>query len=45
MGFYTPVVLVVAALVWAFTKDLNRVIALLVIAFVYVWRRGALEWK
>ena len=26
MGFYTPLVLVIAALVWAFTHDLNRVI-------------------
>jgi Cd2+/Zn2+-exporting ATPase len=32
MGFYTPLVLVLGALVWAFTKDLNRVIAALVVA-------------
>ena len=32
MGFYTPLVLVIAALVWAFTFDLNRVIAVLVVA-------------
>src|SRR5882762_8325527 len=32
MGFYTPLVLVIAALVWAFTRDLNRVIAVLVVA-------------
>lgn len=32
MGFYTPLVLVIGALVWAFTKDLNRVIAVLVVA-------------
>ena len=32
MGFYTPLVLVVAALVWVFTRDLNRVIATLVVA-------------
>ncbi len=32
MHFYTPLVLVIAALVWAFTKDLNRVIAVLVVA-------------
>ena len=32
MGFYTPLVLVIAALVWAFTKDLNRVIAVLVVS-------------
>src|SRR3954469_3220196 len=25
MGFYTPLVLVIGALVWAFTRDLNRV--------------------
>jgi Cd2+/Zn2+-exporting ATPase len=32
MGFYTPLVLVIAALVWAFTRDLNRVIAVLVVS-------------
>ncbi len=32
MGYYTPLVLVIAALVWAFTRDLNRVIAVLVVA-------------
>lgn len=32
MGFYTPLVLVIAALVWAFTHDLDRVIAVLVVA-------------
>lgn len=32
MGFYTPLVLVVAALVWVFTRDLERVIATLVVS-------------
>ncbi len=32
MGFYTPLVLVIAALVWAFTQDLERVIAVLVVS-------------
>jgi Cd2+/Zn2+-exporting ATPase len=32
MGFYTPLVLVLGALVWAFTKDLNRVISVMVVA-------------
>ncbi|HEX7569889.1 MAG TPA: cation-translocating P-type ATPase [Verrucomicrobiae bacterium] len=32
MGFYTPLVLVIGALVWAFTHDLNRVIGLFVIS-------------
>jgi len=32
MGFYTPLVLVIGALVWAFTHDLNRVIGMLVIS-------------
>lgn len=32
MGYYTPLVLVIAALVWAFTQDLTRVIAVLVVA-------------
>lgn len=32
MGYYTPFVLVLGALVWAFTHDLNRVIAVLVVA-------------
>lgn len=32
VGYYTPLVLVVAALVWVFTKDLNRVIAVLVVS-------------
>jgi Cd2+/Zn2+-exporting ATPase len=32
MGFYTPLVLVIGALVWAFTHELERVIAVLVVA-------------
>jgi Zn2+/Cd2+-exporting ATPase len=32
MGFYTPFVLVIGALVWAFTHDLTRVIAVFVIS-------------
>lgn len=32
MHFYTPLVLVITALVWAFTKDLDRVISVLVVA-------------
>ena len=32
MGFYTPLVLVIGALVWAFTQDLNSVISVLVVA-------------
>ncbi len=32
MGFYTPLVLLIAALIWAFTKDLERVIAVCVVA-------------
>ncbi|MBM3829903.1 MAG: cadmium-translocating P-type ATPase [Verrucomicrobia bacterium] len=32
MSFYTPLVLVMAALVWAFTSDLTRVISVLVVA-------------
>ena len=32
MGFYTPLVLVIGALVWAFTQDLQRVIAVFIVA-------------
>jgi Cd2+/Zn2+-exporting ATPase len=32
MGFYTPLVLVIGALVWAFMHDLNRVIAVFVVS-------------
>jgi Cd2+/Zn2+-exporting ATPase len=32
MGFYTPLVLVLGALVWAFTHDLNRVITVFVVS-------------
>jgi Cd2+/Zn2+-exporting ATPase len=32
MVFYTPMVLVLGALVWTFTKDLQRVIAVLIVA-------------
>lgn len=32
MGFYTPLVLLIGALTWAFTMDLQRVIAVLVVA-------------
>src|SRR3954453_14864729 len=37
MVYYTPLVLVVSALVWAFTKDLNRVISVLVVSFPCSW--------
>src|SRR5438876_8589233 len=32
MVYYTPLVLVISALVWAFTKDLSRVISVLVVS-------------
>jgi Cd2+/Zn2+-exporting ATPase len=32
MGFYTPLVLVIGALVWTFTQDLSRVIAVFIVA-------------
>src|SRR6266704_2911187 len=32
MGFYTPLVLVIGALVWAFTHELDRVISVFVVA-------------
>ena len=32
MGYYTPLVLTLGALVWVFTKDLNRVISVLVVS-------------
>jgi Cd2+/Zn2+-exporting ATPase len=32
MSFYTPLVLVIGALVWAFTRDLSRVIAVFVVS-------------
>ncbi|MCS1407229.1 MAG: putative cadmium-transporting ATPase [Verrucomicrobia subdivision 3 bacterium] len=32
MGFYTPLVLLIGALVWAFTADLSRVITVFIIA-------------
>ncbi len=32
MGFYTPLVLVIGALVWAFTHDLSRVISIFIVA-------------
>jgi Zn2+/Cd2+-exporting ATPase len=32
MGFYTPLVLVTGALVWAFTKDLSRVVTVFIIS-------------
>jgi Cd2+/Zn2+-exporting ATPase len=32
MGFYTPLVLVIGALVWAFSHDLSRVIAVFVVS-------------
>ncbi|MBI4664112.1 MAG: cadmium-translocating P-type ATPase [Verrucomicrobia bacterium] len=32
MGYYTPFVLVIGALVWAFTQNLNNVISVLIIA-------------
>ena len=32
VGFYTPTVLMIAAMVWFFTRDMNRVIAVLVMS-------------
>jgi len=32
VGYYTPTILMIAALVWFFTKDINRVIAVLVMS-------------
>lgn len=32
MGFYTPLILVVGALVWAFTRDLSRVVTVFIVA-------------
>jgi len=32
MGFYTPLVLVIGGLVWAFTHDWNRVVSVLIVA-------------
>ena len=32
MGFYTPLVLVIGALVWAFTHDLTRVISIFIVS-------------
>jgi Cd2+/Zn2+-exporting ATPase len=32
MGFYTPLILVVGALVWAFTHDLSRVVTVFIVA-------------
>ena len=32
MGYYTPLVLIIVALVWGFTQDLNRVITILIVA-------------
>ncbi len=32
MGFYTPLVLVIGALVWAFTHDLDRVISVFIVS-------------
>ena len=32
MGYYTPLVLLIGVLVWAFTRDLNRVIAVFVVS-------------
>jgi Zn2+/Cd2+-exporting ATPase len=32
MGFYTPLVLVIGALVWAFTQDLSRVVAVFIVS-------------
>ena len=32
MSFYTPLVLVIAALVWAFTRNLNHVISVIIVA-------------
>jgi Cd2+/Zn2+-exporting ATPase len=47
MGFYTPLVLVIGALVWAFTGDLSRVItvsSLSVARAPSFWRRPAPWW-
>ena len=43
--FLYPVALQLEALGWFALGETVTFVALLLIAFVFVWRRGALEWK
>ena len=43
--FLYPVALQLEALGWFALGEIATFVGLLLIAFVYVWRRGALEWK
>jgi NADH-quinone oxidoreductase subunit A len=43
--FLYPVALQLEALGWFALGETVTFIALLLVAFVFVWRRGALEWK
>ena len=47
MGFYTPLVLVIGALVWAFTGNLNQVITVLIVSCpcALFWPRRARWWR
>jgi NADH-quinone oxidoreductase subunit A len=43
--FLYPVALQLDALGWFALAETGIFVALLLVAFVFVWRRGALEWK
>ena len=48
MGFYTPLVLVIGALVWAFTGNLSHVIAVFIVSPARArsfWPRPARWWR
>ena len=43
--FLYPLALELHALKWFGLAEMVTFVALLVVAYVYVWRRGALEWR
>ena len=43
--FLYPLALELHALKWFGLSEMVTFVALLVVAYVYVWRRGALEWR
>jgi NADH-quinone oxidoreductase subunit A len=43
--FLYPLALVLEAIGWFAVVELGVFIAILLVAYVYIWRKGALEWR
>jgi NADH-quinone oxidoreductase subunit A len=43
--FLYPVAVILEAVGWFAVAEFGFFIAILVVAYVYVWKKGALEWR